>query len=95
LISASIAAPPDERGIADHAHLTVAKANALILGFARSHRFKPGRLGVGDGGGVGVEKLIVCKTLHSLPVSSNHRRKALVFQGENFTGPSSKSSGLI
>src|SRR5262249_26951344 len=74
----------DERGIADHAHLTVGKAGALILGLARSHRFEPGRLGIGDGGRVGVEKLIVCKPLHSLPVSSDHRRKALVFQGENF-----------
>src|SRR5262249_58986427 len=41
----------DERGIADHAHLTVRKASALILGLARSHRFEPGRLGVSDGGG--------------------------------------------
>jgi hypothetical protein len=69
----------DKRGIADHAHLTFGKASALILGLARSHRFEPARLGVGDGGGVGVEKPIVCKPLHSLPVSSNHRRKALVF----------------
>src|SRR5262245_41431700 len=74
----------DERGIADHAHLTVGKASALILGLARSHRFEPARLSVGDGGGVGVQKLVVRKPLHSLPVSSNHRRKALVFQGENF-----------
>jgi hypothetical protein len=33
---------------------------------------------------VGVEKLVVCKRLHSLPVPSDHRRKALVFQSENF-----------
>src|SRR5262249_19252155 len=32
----------DERGIADHAHLTVRKASALILGLARSHRYEPG-----------------------------------------------------
>src|SRR5262245_28825613 len=74
----------DERGIADHAHLTVGKASALILGLARSHRFEPARLGIGDGGGVGIEKLVVCKRLHGLPVPSDHRRKALVFQGENF-----------
>src|SRR5262249_59148391 len=74
----------DERGIADHAHVTVGKASALILGLARSHRLEPGRLRVGDGGGMGVEKLIVSKPLHSLPVSSNHRGEALVFQGENF-----------
>src|SRR5262249_12982042 len=74
----------DGPGFAVPAHLTGRKAGALILGLARSHRFEPGRLGVSDGGGVGVEKLIVCKPLHSLPVFSNHRRKPLIFQGKNF-----------
>src|SRR5262249_36911426 len=74
----------DKRGIADHAHPAVRKARALVLGLARSHRSKPARLGIGDGGGVGIEKLVVCQRLHGLAVPSDHRRKALVFQGENF-----------
>jgi len=43
----------DKRGIADQKHPAVRKARALVLGLARSHRFEPARLGIGDGGGVG------------------------------------------
>src|SRR5262249_28182792 len=74
----------DERRIAEHAHLTVGKARALILGLARSHRFEPACLGVGNGRRVGVEKLIVRKRLYGFPIPSNHRRKTLVFKRENF-----------